>query len=37
MTTKEKDYINFLEKIGSDVHPALKQQNVDGWICNFAE
>lgn len=37
MTIEEKNYINLLEKIGSNVHPALEQQIVDGWICNFAE
>ncbi|MCQ2572906.1 MAG: GNAT family N-acetyltransferase [Treponema sp.] len=37
MKIEEKNYINLLEKIGSDVHPALEQQIVDGWICNFAE
>lgn len=26
MTIEEKNYINLLEKIGSDVHPALEQQ-----------
>lgn len=33
----DKIEINKLEKIGSDVHPALEQADFEGWIANYAE
>lgn len=33
----DKNEIYKLEKIGSDVHPALEQAVLEGWIANYAE
>lgn len=33
----DKNEINKLEKIGSDVHPALEQAVLEGWILNYTE
>jgi len=33
----DKDFVNKLEKIGFDVHPALEVKEFDGWYLGFSE
>lgn len=37
MKEEERVFINRLEKIAADMHPALERDDVDGWIIQFAD